>query len=587
MQYIPGEDLGKLLQKQGGPFPIAVVLRWADHLLDALDYLHTRTPPVIHRDIKPQNLKLTDRGEIILLDFGLAKGAPSATQRTALTSGSSILGYTMHYAPLEQMEGSGTDARSDLYSIGATLYHLVTSVKPADALARAMALVSGRRDPLRLATEENRLVPLAVAEILRSAMAQSREDRPPSAVELRRLLRDARRASGGLTSDTIPRPYVPRDRPEASSGPLPPSREERARNSGTLAVGGERPAAWLHVPRAEPRAGERDGTRFGSGPLRGVPPPPAPGTVFGELPPAAIAPPPLRRDLAATLFASSLPIRTCERTVVTVDASGKEVERIRRTATGFPQNLGGVLVLDLMLVAEGTFSMGSADVAGRESKEGPQHEVRVAPFFLGRAPVTQAQWRVVASLPRVRIDLDPDPSFFKGDDRPVEKVSWNDCVEFCMRLSKKAGRPYRLPSEAEWEYACRAGTTTAFHFGETLTTSLANYDGTFAYGNGPTGLYRKETTPVGSFGVANLFGLEDMHGNVWEWCFDVWHETYDGAPADGSAWVAGGNPDLRVLRGGSWYGRPDYCRSAARVSLASDGRNGRSGFRLAMSVPDR
>jgi formylglycine-generating enzyme required for sulfatase activity/serine/threonine protein kinase len=595
MQYIPGEDLGRLLQKQGKPFPTAVVLRWADQLLDALDYLHTRTPPVIHRDIKPQNLKLTDRGEIILLDFGLAKGAPSTTQRTALSAGSSILGFTMHYAPLEQMEGSGTDARSDIYSVAATLYHLITNVKPADALARAMALVSGRRDPLRPANEENPLVSHSVAAILRASMAQNKDDRPPVAAEVRRALREARRSMGGSSSDTsfAARPFAP-PQPEAPpptpSGPLArpvaPRAPDRTRHSGTLAVDGDRPMSW--APREPAREGV--GTRYGTGPLSDAPPlhpgarsaPEA--TVFRDL---IRGPAPAWRDLAATLAASSLPIRAYEFTVVTLDPTGREVERVRRGATGFPQNLGGVLALDLMLVPEGVFSMGSADAPGREIREGPQHEARVAPFFLGRFPVTQAQWRLVASLPRVQVDLAPDPSFFKGDDRPVEKVSWIDCVEFCARLTRKAGRPYRLPSEAEWEYACRAGTTTAFHVGETITTNVANYDGTFAYGQGPSGVYRRETTPVGSFGVANLLGLEDVHGNVWEWCFDVWHETYEGAPADGSAWVAGGNADLRVLRGGSWYGRPDYCRSTARVSLGSDGRNGRSGFRVAMSLPEQ
>ncbi|MGC8715225.1 MAG: formylglycine-generating enzyme family protein, partial [Leptodesmis sp.] len=156
--------------------------------------------------------------------------------------------------------------------------------------------------------------------------------------------------------------------------------------------------------------------------------------------------------------------------------------------------------------------------------------------------------------------LDPDLSSFKGENRPVEKVCWYGAIEFCDRLSQYTGRPYRLPSEAEWEYACRAGTTTPFHFGETITTDLANYCGedrkeygwSGSYGRGPKGIYRQETTTVGSFGVANAFGLFDMHGNVWEWCLDHWHENYKGAPTDGSAWVKGGNSDLRLLRGGSW-----------------------------------
>jgi len=139
-------------------------------------------------------------------------------------------------------------------------------------------------------------------------------------------------------------------------------------------------------------------------------------------------------------------------------------------------------------------------------------------------------------------------------------------VEFCDRLSQQTGKNYRLPSEAEWEYACRAGTTTPFHFGETISPKYANYDGRTVYGdNGFEGEYREQTTPVGSFGVANRFGLSDMHGNVWEWCTDHWHENYDNAPTDGSAWVTDGNSDRRVLRGGSWGNDPEGCRSAYRA----------------------
>ena len=145
-------------------------------------------------------------------------------------------------------------------------------------------------------------------------------------------------------------------------------------------------------------------------------------------------------------------------------------------------------------------------------------------FFLAKYPITQSQWRFIAQLPQVHRELDLDPSRFKGNDLPVESVSWYDAVEFCDRLSQYTGRPYTLPSEAEWEYACRAGTTSIFHFGETITTDLENYNGTETYGAGVKGIYREETTVVGSFKVANAFGLYDMHGNVSEWCLDDWHE---------------------------------------------------------------
>ncbi|MFZ4555593.1 MAG: formylglycine-generating enzyme family protein [Pseudanabaena sp.] len=154
-------------------------------------------------------------------------------------------------------------------------------------------------------------------------------------------------------------------------------------------------------------------------------------------------------------------------------------------------------------------------------------------------------------MPQVKLNLKPNPSKFKGDTRPVEQVSWHDVIEFCERLTKHTKRQYRLPTEAEWEYACRAGTTTLFHFGETISPELANYNSKETYGDGVTGEYRKETTPVDHFKIANVWGLCDMHGNVLEWCQDHWHSYY-GAFADGSAWITDNSDAIRVIRSGSW-----------------------------------
>lgn len=245
----------------------------------------------------------------------------------------------------------------------------------------------------------------------------------------------------------------------------------------------------------------------------------------------------------------------------------------------------GEIPLDMVLVTGGTFMMGSPeDELERSDNEGPQHEVTVSPFFMGRYPVTQAQWRLVAALPQVERELNPDPASFKGENRPVERVSWYDAVEFCKRLEQETGRPYRLPSEAEWEYACRAGTKTPFYFGKTLTTELANYNGT-SYSDGPGGEAPGETTPVDHFGIANIFGLCDMHGNVFEWCQDTWHESYKDAPTDGSAWIEGGNESRRVVRGGSWIDGPRACRSASRHYFPPDNANYSVGFRVGCGAP--
>jgi formylglycine-generating enzyme required for sulfatase activity len=202
------------------------------------------------------------------------------------------------------------------------------------------------------------------------------------------------------------------------------------------------------------------------------------------------------------------------------------INRHRQKAKYFVEDLGDGVTLKMVAIPPGTFLMGSPEMEeGHSDDESPQHEVKVTSFFMGKYPVTQAQWQAVASLSQIKKKLTPNPSAFKGTDRPVEQVSWYDAVEFCNRLSQQTGRPYRLPSEAEWEYACRAGMTTPFHFGETITPKLANYNGNVTYGKGVKGEYREQTTPVGSFGVGNKFGLYDMHGNVSEWCADHWHIT--------------------------------------------------------------
>ncbi|QJB47071.1 formylglycine-generating enzyme family protein [Dolichospermum flos-aquae CCAP 1403/13F] len=250
------------------------------------------------------------------------------------------------------------------------------------------------------------------------------------------------------------------------------------------------------------------------------------------------------------------------------------------------EDLGNGVTLEMAVIPGGTFMMGSPEnEEGRSDNESPQHQVTVPSFFMGKYPVTQAQYQAI---------MGTNPSFFKGSNRPVECVSWNDAVKFCKLLSERTGKTYRLPSEAEWEYACRAGTTTPFHFGETITTHLANYhydngndsytygvgNDSYIYGNGIEGI----TTVVGSFGVTNNFGLYDMHGNVSEWCQDNWHSNYKGAPTDGSAWLNNiiSSSDEYLMRGGSWLFGSLTCRSAYRDSnFLDDGNN--IGFRVVCS----
>jgi formylglycine-generating enzyme required for sulfatase activity len=261
----------------------------------------------------------------------------------------------------------------------------------------------------------------------------------------------------------------------------------------------------------------------------------------------------------------------------------------------------------MIAIPQGDFWMGSPEnEKGGFPDESPQHLVKVPGFFMSQTPITQAQWKAIASLPQEGKKLELDPSRFKGDYLPVEQVTWQDAIEFCARLSRATGRKYRLPNEAEWEYACRAipnplvKESKPFHFGETLTSNLANYDAREIYQQEAKGECKKKTTPVRSFSP-NAFGLYDMHGNVWEWCLDPWHGNYEGAPEDGKVWDEKNNDNryhnildninvlieddrTHVLRGGSWYYDPQDCRSAYRLSDDIDYYD--VGFRPVFSVQD-
>ncbi len=250
--------------------------------------------------------------------------------------------------------------------------------------------------------------------------------------------------------------------------------------------------------------------------------------------------------------------------------------------------------LNMVLIEGGTFQMGSpeTEIDQRET-ESPQHNVTVPSFFMSAYLITQAQWSQVAQLPKVNRDLKHQPSRFENRAmNPVESINWYEAVEFCDRLAAHTKRKYRLPSEAEWEYACRAGSKEAFNFGKTTTTDVANYDGTDAadgkwsgsYGDGPKGIYRQKTTPVDQF-LSNAYGLYDMHGNVWEWCLDHWHNNYQGAPTDGTAWLSLGENISYVIRGGSWDNGPQLCRSASRNDINPDDSSYIIGLRVVCEIP--
>ena len=277
----------------------------------------------------------------------------------------------------------------------------------------------------------------------------------------------------------------------------------------------------------------------------------------------------------------------------------KKIEIVKSPREGrqFVEQIAEDLMLEMVYVPSGDFVMGAPDKEeGSYADERPQHLVTVSAFLMGKYPITQAQYESVMGKNPSRFKDKPD-----SPSRPVENVSWEDAQEFCKKLSELSGREYHLPSEAQWEYACRAMPSPPisrnekeiiyppFHFGETILTKVANYNGDKIYGRGEKGESQGETTAVDHFGVANEFGLCDMHGNVWEWCEDDWHSNYDGAPTDGSAWIDAkskeSNKTSHPRRGGSSIGDPEDCRSAFRDTYVLDFRNYTFGFRVISFAP--
>ena len=283
-----------------------------------------------------------------------------------------------------------------------------------------------------------------------------------------------------------------------------------------------------------------------------------------SIPPLPISQPPISQPEKEELF-------TFEVVTIKKSQRGFSIKRTQESAKQKIEDLGNGIKLEMVYIPGGIFLMGSPENEPRRlGKEGPQHQVTLPPFYISKYPITQNQYQAI---------MGKNPSRFPGGRRPVERVTWYDATEFCQNLSKKTGKNYRLPSESQWEYACRAGTITAFYFGRTITSKLVNYNGNFSYGNAPKGEYRKQTTDVGSF-PPNAFGLYDMHGNVWEWCADEWHSNYQNAPTDGSIWL-NENQDRSPLRGGSWASIPYNCRSAIRISYnGRDVHYDNTGFRV-------
>ncbi|CAD5975743.1 bifunctional serine/threonine-protein kinase/formylglycine-generating enzyme family protein [Planktothrix agardhii] len=549
-QFIDGYDLTKVITP-GKTLTESAVIKLLKNILEVLAIVHRQN--IIHRDIKPANLMRRSDGKIILIDFGAVKELGTlivnAQGQTSLTIAIGTLGYM----PGEQAKGHPKLA-SDIYAVGMVGIQALTG-----------------RIPETLPHDYN------TGEVLWRNQAQVSDQ---FGNFLDKMVRDHFSGRYQDADETLEALSTLFPTPTPAPTPIPTPIPTPAPNPTPAPTPTPAPSTIL---TPDPTTTRRTILQFaafsGIGFLVAL----AGEKLIISSPENNSTSTPISPQPTPTPTPSPSPFKTVSFETVTVNSTGQINNRWQAQAQILSENINGI-ILDLVVIPAGTFLMGSpSNELERLDTEGPQHTVNIASFLIGQYAVTQAQWRAVAGLPKRQIDLNSDPSNFKGDNLPVEQVSWLEAVEFCDRLSQLTGRTYRLPSEAEWEYACRAATTTPFYFGETITTDLVNYNGNSTYGSGPKGIYREKTTVVGSF-PPNAFGLYDMHGNVWEWCADPWHDNYNSAPTDGSVWESGGNTQSKCLRGGSWVFNPGFCRSAVRVRGTPDYFGSNFGFRVCWVV---
>jgi formylglycine-generating enzyme required for sulfatase activity len=601
MECLEGQDLDAWLAQHG-----TVDLERIESLLrpvaHALDYAWDKYK-LVHRDLKPGNVFLTQRGEIKLLDFGIASRVRNAGSSLGLqTPNAGTTGYRAPEAGASQRQPS---PRLDVYAVAVMIYQMLEGHMPFDEARTAQFLPSA----------PSALKP-AQWQVLQHGFAYVQDQRPASVTELLDALqRAAGPSEAEMAAQAAQDAARRKEEQREQAARAAQERAEEQKRQAELAVRRKVEAQVAAAEKVKQDQQRRELEKM--------------QRLQAEYM-ARERKARLRDQLLARREADALKARQAQeeqlRKAVQLKAEAAyraEQERHRKEQAarnaaelaaliptpGSPvADASGVLrdrFLDgtgvgpeLVLIPTGRFEMGSSEIeratamkSGSQkawlARETPQHWVSIAySFALARHPVTVGQWRQFARATGWESMSDTDwnaPGFVQTDEHPVVAVSWNDVQKYLSWLTAKTGQLYRLPSEAEWEYACRAGTHTAFSFGEDISTERANYDGNFTYNNGVKGEFRQRTTRVDAF-QANPWGLFDMHGNVWEWTQDVVHENYEGAPSDGSAWEQGGDPARRVLRGGSWLYQPRYLRSALRNGYSAVLANDIVGFRVARKL---
>ncbi|MCX5980966.1 MAG: bifunctional serine/threonine-protein kinase/formylglycine-generating enzyme family protein [Nostocales cyanobacterium LacPavin_0920_SED1_MAG_38_18] len=538
MEKIEGENLHEYMKKNSlRPINQTTAIEWLKDLLIILEQVHNKN--FFHRDIKPSNVMLrAGDTQLVLIDFGTVREVTN----TVMIQQGGVTGFNSPgYTPSEQLTGNAV-MQSDFFALGRTFVYLLTGKEPLD-----QEMYDSYHATLNWRNYAPQISKM-LADLLDEMMQTLYKDRPQNTQEILQRIAKIEKA----LQPPPPKPQLQPQPIKYQPKPISQKQKNTTRRdfiqTVSLVVGG----AVIAVVGQNLFSGNKNQT---------------------STPKITTSPNTPNPTPEPTPKITTPPLQTFKFEVVTTDATGSITNRRNASAKYFTEDLGNGVLLEMVEIPGGTFMMGSpANEAERGSDENPQHQVTVPSFCMGKYELTQAQYQAIVGN---------NPAKFKGDNRPVENVSWDDAVAFCQKLSQRTGKKYRLPSEAEWEYACRAGTTTPFYFGESITPELVNCDGNYPYASAPEGQYRQQTTDVGTF-PPNAFGLYDMHRNVWEWCQDDYQENYINAPTDGGASTVL-SATSRLLRGGSWFSIARYCRSAYRLRYLRDSRDNFCGFRVVSS----
>jgi formylglycine-generating enzyme required for sulfatase activity len=555
MECLDGEDLDSLLAREGR-LGLERTLALLRPVAAALDYAWERHQ-LVHRDIKPANVFLTRSGQVKLLDFGIAARTRRSGVALEAPGNSGTAGYRAPEAGGVRGKEEARPARGlDVHAVAVMTYRMLAGRLPFGELRSEEGCETPER-PEGLGE--------AQWEVLQAGFAASAGARPASVSELLERLAAA--------------PASPRST-KAGAKAAAPAVLERQR------IEQLQQERMARLAAEEARRVRREELRRQLAERR--------AQAQHELAQARAAAAYSAQQRVHAAHAGQAPAALAE-PQVTVKAGPAadtlaDAEGVLRDRFLDGKGQGPALVL----LPAGRFQMGSPEHerklalqagarTGWLARELPQRWVGIVePVAMGRYPVTVGEWRAFVQATGWRQSGEVNweaPGFPQTELHPVVGINWYDAQQYLGWLGETTGRRYRLPSEAEWEYACRAGTKTAFHFGDTISTAQANYDGNFSYNGSAPGEFRRGTTPAGTF-PPNPWGLCDMHGNVWEWVQDVVHDNYEGAPLDGSAWEEGGDQARRILRGGAWLYKPCYLRSALRNGFSSALSSDIVGFRV-------